>query len=82
MKLSQLEQLCAAMRQKANMVGNVDPTVEFYEQSRVAMMNAIHSGSHFLNMEPDCSAPLSECMVVKDGDVANRGDFAIPLRLC
>lgn len=83
MKLSQLEALCKAMRDAATDVGATDPNVEFYEASRAALMQAACAGTAFLNMEPDLSDnPLSDFMVIMDGDVAKRGDFAIPLRLC
>lgn len=83
MKLSKLEELCKAMRDAANEIGAADPNVEFYEASRVALMQAACAGTSFLNMEPDLDGyPLSDFMVIMDGDVAQRGDFAIPMRLC
>lgn len=83
MKLSQLEALCMAMRETAQATGATDPNVEFYEASRSALMNAACTGAAFLNMEPDVEGhPLSDFMVLQNGDAAQRGDFAIPMRLC
>lgn len=84
MKLSKLEQLVAAMRDNANRTGVEDPNVEFYEDNKQAMREALER-SPFCNMEVafggrDMFQMIRGSRVVTSGDTAQRGDFAIPLQ--
>lgn len=84
MKLSTLEKLVAAMRDNANRTGVEDPNVEFYDDNKQEMRDALER-SPFCNMEVsfggrDTSQMIRDCRVVTSGDVAQRGDFAIPLK--
>lgn len=84
MKLSTLEKLVAAMRQRASDNGVADPNVEFYDSDRHAFITALTSDRVYVNMDvvPGTERILREHTVTCDGDAAKRGDYAIPLRLC
>lgn len=84
MKLSDLEKLVAVMRAHAKKMNVEDPNVEFYEDSREALLEAHKKGAVFMNMEPvaDAAEKIGDHVCVTGGDVAKRGDFAIPLKLC
>lgn len=85
MKLSYLESLVKAMRAHADRNGNEDPNVEFYDDNRAAITEALASGSPFLNMEvvPDITdSGIHQFAMVSDGSAARRGDFAIPVKPC
>lgn len=77
MKLSALERLVARMRVVADSVGNTDPNVEFYLHGQVDC-------NPFANCEPEPNAAdeITQHVVIRDGNKAKRGDFAIPLQNC
>lgn len=72
MKLSELAALVAAMQVKAQMMGNANPTVEFYDENSRAMTN--------MTVAPRVTGNnVQRCMVTETGSAAALGDFAIPL---
>lgn len=85
MKLSTLEALVLAMRERADYNGVTDPTVEFYERNTEEFRQRVAVGESFLNstVSPDvCRDTLRAYTVLESGDNAQRGDYAIPLVAC
>lgn len=83
MKLSRLEQLVAAMRDKANRMNVDDPEVQFYEDNKQELREALDANV-FCNMDIVLVGDMSETMrnyvVPVSGDAAQRGDFCLPLK--
>lgn len=83
MKLSRLEQLVAAMRDKANRMNVDDPEVQFYEDNKQELREALDANV-FCNMDivlvGDLSETMRNCVVPVSGDTAQRGDFCLPLK--
>ena len=75
MKLSQLEVLIKAMRANADAMRVTDPQIVFY----VPLMDD-YEPSDLLEIGIAAASVLSEHVCSQDGDVAHRGDIAIPLR--
>lgn len=84
MKLSQLEKLVAAMRDNANRTGIEDPNVEFYDDNKQAMREALERNP-FCNMEPaldnlNLEKQVWDWRVPVTGSAAQCGDFAVPMK--
>lgn len=82
MKLSQLKALVLALEAHAERNGNADPKVEFYDDDRPKFAAAFQAAGPFFNMEvaPDVDVKnVHKYAVLSTGEIATRGDFAIPL---
>lgn len=85
MKLSILEALVAAMRERATHNGVSDPNVEFYENNCPQFAATLANGNAFVNFDIDSEVSrdtLRHHVVTSDGSAARRGDYAIPLKAC
>ena len=85
MKLSDLEALVKAMRERADHNGHKDPNVEFYESNCPEFAAALANGNAFVNFDIDSEVTrdtLRHYTVTSDGSAAKRGDYAIPLKAC
>lgn len=89
MKLSDLEQLVAVMRAKADDMQVADPNVVFYDDDRTALLAALERPMSFIDMDPfdSCARHIDDHVVLggfENGlrSVKLRGDFAIPLKIC
>lgn len=83
MKLTQLEHLVQAMRAKATSMGVFDPNVQFYEDSDSSpLLDALidNENIHFEPV-PEAIDIIDDMVAIGNGSAANRGDFAIPLRV-
>ncbi len=85
MKLSDLEALVKAMRERADDHGHKDPNVEFYESNCPEFAATLANGNAFVNFDIDSEVTretLCQHVVTSDGGAAKRGDYAIPLKAC
>lgn len=86
MKLSTLEALVAAMRERADYYGVTDPNVELYYANNERFRNELKAEHYpFVNFEvdPDCTRDTLKAHTVHaDGSAAKKGDYAIPLSIC
>lgn len=85
MKLSTLEALVKAMRERASANDVDDPNVEFYETNCLDPAATRANGNAFVNFDIDeevTRETLRHHTVTSDGSAAKRGDYAIPLKAC
>ena len=85
MKLSDLEALVKAMRERADHHGHEDPNVEFYESNCPEFAATLANGNAFVNFDIDSEVTretLRQHVVTSDGSAAKRGDYAVPLKAC
>ena len=85
MKLSTLEALVKAMRERASANDVDDPNVEFYENNCPQFAATLQNGNAFVNFDIDeevTRETLCRHTVTSDGSAAKRGDYAIPLKAC
>ncbi len=82
MKLSQLEMLVKAMREQAARSNVEDPNVEFYCFRQTAV-RFLDTPNVFMRLEPeaDTASTIKQHMTHTTTELAQRGDFAIPLEL-
>ena len=85
MKLSTLEALVKAMRERASANDVDDPNVEFYENNCPQFAATLANGNAFVNFDIDGEVSrdtLRHHVVTSDGSAAKRGDYAIPIKAC
>lgn len=83
MKLSQLESLVKAMRKQAKASKIADPNVQFYDDDRSDLAEAVKSGKPFIDMDiiDNIEQDLNSFVVCVGAVGVTTGDFHIPLAI-